>query len=68
LKIILLPKKEDVIQIQQYRPICLLNVIFKAFMKVGTERVSKASHLVVNPTQTTFYARVPYIGRRVGFT
>jgi hypothetical protein len=34
--IILLPKKENVIQIQQYRPICLLNVSFKIFTKVGT--------------------------------
>jgi hypothetical protein len=34
--IILLPKKENVIQIQQYRPICLLNVSFKFFTKVGT--------------------------------
>jgi hypothetical protein len=33
--IILLPKKEDVIQIQQYRPICLLNVSFKIFTKGG---------------------------------
>jgi hypothetical protein len=27
--IVLLPKKENAIQIQQYRPICLLNVSFK---------------------------------------
>ena len=29
--IILLPKKENATQIQQYRPICLLNVSFKIF-------------------------------------
>jgi mannosylglycoprotein endo-beta-mannosidase len=29
--IILLPKKENAVQIQQYRPICLLNVVFKIF-------------------------------------
>ena len=34
----LLPKKEDARQIQQYRPICLLNVSFKIFTKVGTNR------------------------------
>jgi hypothetical protein len=52
--IILLPKKEDVVQIQQYRLICLLNVSFKIFTKVGTNRVTKVAHLVVRPTQTTF--------------
>jgi hypothetical protein len=39
--IILLPKKENAIQIQQYRPICLLNVSFKIFTKVGTNRISE---------------------------
>jgi hypothetical protein len=52
--IILLPKKENVIQIQQYRPICLLNVSFKFFMKVGTNRISEMAHSVVKPTQTAF--------------
>ena len=31
--ITLLPKKENAVQIQQYRPICLLNVSFKIFTK-----------------------------------
>jgi hypothetical protein len=52
--IILLPKKEDAIQIQQYRPICLLNVSFKIFTKVGTNRVTKVAHSVVRPMQTAF--------------
>jgi hypothetical protein len=52
--VILLPKKENAIQIKQYRPICLLNVIFKIFTKVGTNRVAMIAHLVVRPTQTTF--------------
>jgi hypothetical protein len=51
---VLLPKKENVIQIQQYRPICLLNVSFKIFTKVGTNRVTKVAHNVVRPTQTAF--------------
>jgi hypothetical protein len=38
--IIPLPKKENAIQIQQYRPICVLNVSFKIFTKVGTNRVT----------------------------
>jgi hypothetical protein len=52
--IILLPKKENAIQIQQYRPICLLNVCFKVFTKVGTNRVSNIAESVVQPTQTAF--------------
>jgi hypothetical protein len=49
--IILLPKKENAIQIQQYRPICLLNVSFKIFTKVGTNRVTNIAESV---TQTAF--------------
>jgi hypothetical protein len=52
--IILLPKKENATQIQQYRPICLLNVSFKFFTKVGTNRISEVAHSVVKPTQTAF--------------
>jgi hypothetical protein len=44
------PKKENAIQIQQYRPICLLNVSFKIFTKVGTNRISEVAHTVVRPT------------------
>ena len=52
--ITLLPKKEDASRIEQYRPICLLNVSFKIFTKVGTNRVSSIAHKVVRPTQTSF--------------
>jgi hypothetical protein len=52
--IILLPKKENAAQIQQYRPIHLLNVSFKIFTKVGTNRVATVANTVVRPTQTTF--------------
>jgi hypothetical protein len=38
---IFVPKKENTIQIQQYRPICLLNVSFKVFAKMGTNRVTR---------------------------
>jgi hypothetical protein len=33
--ITLLPKKEDASRIEQYRPICLLNVSFKIFTKLA---------------------------------
>jgi hypothetical protein len=52
--IILLPKKENAIQIQQYRPICLLNVSFKIFTKVGTNRIASIAEKIIHPTQTAF--------------
>ncbi|WVZ49884.1 hypothetical protein U9M48_001207 [Paspalum notatum var. saurae] len=39
--IILIPKVGDANKIQQYRPICLLNVSFKIFTKVATNRIAK---------------------------
>jgi hypothetical protein len=50
--IILLPKKENAIQIQHYRPICLLNVSFNFFTKVATNRISIIAEKVIRPTQT----------------
>jgi hypothetical protein len=52
--ITLLPKKEDVVQIQQYRPICLLNVCFKIFTKAGTNRITGIAPRVIRPTQSAF--------------
>ena len=52
--IILLPKCKDAIRIQQYRPICLLNVSFKIFTKVATNRISLMAQKVISPTQTAF--------------
>ena len=52
--IILLPKCVEAIKIQQYRPICLLNVSFKIFTKVATNRVMSVAQKVISPTQTAF--------------
>jgi hypothetical protein len=52
--ITLLPKKENAVQIQQYRPICLLNVSFKVFTKVATNRITKLAEKIIKPTQTAF--------------
>ena len=52
--IILLPKCNDAKQIQQYRPICLLNVSFKIFTKVATNRIVKVAQKVIRPSQTAF--------------
>jgi hypothetical protein len=52
--ITLIPKIENATKIQQYRPICVLNVSFKTFTKVGTNRLNKVARMVVSPTQTAF--------------
>ena len=45
--IILLPTKEDVIQIQQYRPVWLINVSLKIFTNVGTNRFTEVAQTVM---------------------
>ncbi|WVZ77334.1 hypothetical protein U9M48_025213 [Paspalum notatum var. saurae] len=50
----LLPKQKEVKQIQQYRPICLLNVSFKVFSKVIANRLCLVAKKVIRPSQTAF--------------
>ena len=45
--ITLLPKKEDATKVQQYRPICLLNVSFKFFTKVFTNRLFTVAQKII---------------------
>jgi hypothetical protein len=52
--ITLIPKVQEANVIQKYRPICLLNVNFKIFTKVITNRLSLAVGKVVSPTQIAF--------------
>ena len=52
--ITLLPKTVEAKQIQQYRPICVLNVCFKIFTKVCTNRLNRIAQTVVSPSQTAF--------------
>ena len=52
--ITLLPKTKEAIKLQQYRPICLLNVSFKIFTKVDTNRINKFAETFVRHSQTTF--------------
>ena len=40
--------------IQQYRPICLLNVSFKIFTKVLTNRINLVAQKVIRSSQTAF--------------
>jgi hypothetical protein len=51
-EIILLPKVLEAERIQQYRPICLLNVSFKIFTKTATLRLNSVADHVVRPSQT----------------
>ena len=50
--ITLIPKIQEATKIQQYRPICVLNVSFKIFTKVGTNSMNKVAQTVVSPTQS----------------
>jgi hypothetical protein len=52
--ITLIPKIHKAKQIQQYRPICVLNVSFKIFTKVGINRLKRVADTLVSPSQTTF--------------
>ena len=52
--ITLIPKIQNAIKIQQYRPICVLNVSFKIFTKVGTNRLNMVVKTVVSTTQNAF--------------
>jgi hypothetical protein len=52
--IILLPKCREAATIQQYRPICLLNVSFKIFTKLATNRISHIAKKVISPSQIAF--------------
>src|SRR3954463_13980614 len=53
-EIVLLPKVLEAERIQQYRPICLLNISFKIFTKVATIGLNSVAGHVVKPTQMTF--------------
>jgi len=52
--ITLVPKTQGASKIQQYRPICLLNVSFKIFTKVATIRINSVADHLISPTQTAF--------------
>lgn len=52
--ITLIPKNKEANKIQQYRPICLLNVIFKIFTKVLMFRLEHILERIINKSQTAF--------------
>ena len=52
--IILLPKVKPATHIKQFKPICLLNVIYKIITKVLTIRLTRVIDKLISPFQTTF--------------
>ena len=52
--ITLIPKLKEANQIQQYRPICLLNVVFKIFSKTLMLRLESVLERIINREQTAF--------------
>jgi hypothetical protein len=52
--ITLIPKSDDAEIIQKYRPICLLQVLFKIFTKTMTIRVEPVMNKLIHPYQNAF--------------
>ena len=52
--IILLPKTNEAKQIQQYKPIYLLNVCFKTFTCVATKQIALVAQKIIRPSETAF--------------
>jgi hypothetical protein len=50
----LIPKLKEANNIKQFRPICLLNVDYKWFIKVLTMRLTPYAGKIISETQTTF--------------
>ena len=53
-KITLLPKSEDRLRIQNYRPISLLNTLYKVVAKIYANRMKPLLHNWILPSQTGF--------------
>jgi hypothetical protein len=52
--ITLIPKTKEAERIQQYRPICLLNCLYKWFIKVLTMRMEPVAARIIHRTQSAF--------------
>jgi hypothetical protein len=52
--ITLLPKITDASKIQQFRPICLLNCLYKLITKTLTLRLEKVADKLIHTNQTAF--------------
>lgn len=52
--ITLLPKIKEACRIQQFRPICLLNCLYKLIIKTLTIRLEAVADKLIHGTQTAF--------------
>ena len=52
--ITLLPKVKDASKIQQFRPICLLNCLYKLITKTLTTRLEAVADKLIHSTQIAF--------------
>jgi hypothetical protein len=52
--LLLIPKEPDALVMKKFRPISLLNCIFKVFNKVLTNRLALLMNILTSPNQTTF--------------
>jgi hypothetical protein len=59
----IIPKEPDASNMKKFRPISLLNYIFKVFSKVVTNRLANLMNLLTYPNQTTFYQRQIHLGK-----
>jgi hypothetical protein len=50
----LIPTVKVTVNIRQYRPICLLNVIYKIITKTLNLRLNRIANKIISPHQTTF--------------
>jgi hypothetical protein len=50
----LISKAQEVNRIQQYKPIYLLNVNYKIFTKVATNRINQIADRIISPSQIAF--------------
>jgi hypothetical protein len=50
----LIPKVKGATNIKQYRPICLLNVVYKIITKTLTLRLNNIADKIISPTQSAF--------------
>ena len=57
-KIALLPKSDDRIRVQNYRPISLLNTLYKIVAKVYANRMKPLLHHWILPSQTGFVPNI----------
>lgn len=52
--IVLLPKKTDPLDLNDYRPISLIGCIYKVLSKLLSERLARVIHKPISPNQTAF--------------